>query len=146
MRLLIRSSQSQFLKSLSMGFGNIPGELEVGAVDFRKEATRFCLAFRQQAGVSEGEKRRCTEILKKAGKYNILLPRNTAGRTLKAMSPTIFEDIGRRSITCTSDILAIAPNSCDYSERLKTNISAGEGEFESSDSHGLYPPWWDFTP
>ncbi|KAF2175605.1 hypothetical protein K469DRAFT_702140 [Zopfia rhizophila CBS 207.26] len=128
MRLLIRSSQSHHLKSSSMRFGNIPGELEVRAVDFRKEATRFCLAFRQRAGISEEKKSRCTRILKKAGKYNILLPRITAGRALKAMSPTIFEDIGRRNILCISDILAIAPNSCDYSERLNTKKLQEEDE------------------
>ncbi|ERF74440.1 hypothetical protein EPUS_06618 [Endocarpon pusillum Z07020] len=138
MRLLIRSSQSTRLKSSSMGFGNIPGELEVGAVEFREEATRFCLAFRQRAGVSEGEKNKCTEILKKAGKYNILLPRNTAGMTLEAMSPTIFEEIGRRNMEYTSDILAIAPNACDYSERLNTNKLQQERESLSLSILTLY--------
>lgn len=127
MRLLIRSSQSRYLRS-TMGFGNIPGELEVGAVDFRKEATRFCLAFRQRTRISEEEKSLCAEILKKAGKYNILFPRNTVGRTLKAMSPTIFEDIRLRNVSRTPDLLAIAANSCDYSERLNTKKLQEEEE------------------
>ncbi|KAF7502403.1 hypothetical protein GJ744_005855 [Endocarpon pusillum] len=121
MCLLIRSSQSHRLQSSSMGFGNIPGELELRAVDFRKQATRFCLVFRHRAGVSESEKSLCTEILKRAGKYNIMLLRNT-GRNLKAMSPTIFRDIGRRNIICASDILIIASNCCDYLVRLTINI------------------------
>jgi hypothetical protein len=127
MRLLIRSSQSRYLRS-SMGFGDIPGELEVGAAGFRREATRFCLAFRQRTGISKEEKSLCAEILKKAGKYSILLRRNNAGKTLKAMSPTIFEDIRQRNASRTLDILAIAANSCDYSERLDTKKLQEEKE------------------
>jgi len=126
MRLLIRSSQSRRQRSSMLG--NVPGELKLSAVNFRKESTRFCLAFRQQTGISEEEKGRCAEILKRAGKYNILLPQQTAGRTLKGMSPTIFEDIGQREISCPWDILAIAANSCDYSERLNTQKLQEEEE------------------
>lgn len=119
MQLLIRSSQYYAHGQIHM-FGVIPGELQVQAANFRTAATVFCLAFLQQTGISEDDRSRSTEVLKKAGKYNILLAQNNLGRTLEAMSPVIFEDIGRRKITDSWDILAIACNCCDYSKRLDT--------------------------
>jgi hypothetical protein len=119
MKLLIRSSQyhtqTQFPK-----FGVIPGELQVQAANFRTEATVFCLAFLRQSGISEDYRSRIAEILKRAGKYSILLTQNNLVRTLEAMSLVIFDDIGRRNITDVWDILAIACNCCDYSKRLDT--------------------------
>lgn len=44
------------------------------------------------------------------------------------MTPIIFEDIRQRNILCTSDILAIAANCCDYSERLNTKKLQEEEE------------------
>ena len=127
MRLLIRSSQARYQSSSKL-FGNVPGELKLSAVKFREKSTRFCLAFREQSGISEEEKSRCAEILKRAGKYNILLLQQTAGSTLKGMSPTIFEDIGQRNTKFPLDKLVIAANSCGYSERLNTRILRKEKE------------------
>jgi hypothetical protein len=48
MRLLIRHDPSlERQKPRHRGFGNIPGELCVLSVDFSREATRLCLAFRK---------------------------------------------------------------------------------------------------
>jgi hypothetical protein len=95
-----------------------------GGVSFSRRSLAFC----QRAGISEVEKGLCAGILKKAGRYNILLTGNAAGTTMKAMSPTIFEDIGQRKISRASDIIAIAANSCDYSERLSTKKLQEEEE------------------
>jgi hypothetical protein len=118
MRLLIRSSVLKYPSSSLVDFGDIPGELELSVVRFREQATRFCLAVCQHAQISRIQRSHCRTILQRAGKYTILLPQKNAGKILEAMSPTIFGEIGRRNITCISDILAIASNSCDYSIRL----------------------------
>jgi hypothetical protein len=94
--------------------GDLPGEICVKSADFRREATKFCLAYQK---VNHGQQHEdiCQNILARAGKYTILLPEKD-----KPMSPIIFADIGRRGITKDSDRLAIAANCCGYSVRLNT--------------------------
>ncbi|KAM3064613.1 hypothetical protein ACMFMF_011899, partial [Clarireedia jacksonii] len=118
MRLLIRSSQ--YDGQSPPHFGKIPGELQVEAAKFRAQATILSLAFRRHKRASKRDKDLCTKILKKAGKYNILLTKNNSMNTWGVMSPKIFEEIGRRDILNHWDILPIACNSCDYSIRLDT--------------------------
>ena len=94
--------------------GDLPGEICVKSADFRTEATKFCVAYQK---VNHGRQHEgiCQNILKRAGKYTILLPEKD-----KPMSPIIFEDIGVRGITKDSDRLAVAANCCGYSVRLNT--------------------------
>lgn len=103
---------------------SIPSELQVSSVDFHEQATLFCLAFCQKAGEEwQGAHRKCEDILSRARKYNLLYQHgHFAGQELarKAMSPSIFTDIGNRHISQASDFLAIAANCCDYSIRLNT--------------------------
>ena len=134
MRLLIRSSV-YYGRNQSNYFGDIPGELQVVATDFRTEATTLCLAVCEHPQVSADDKHRCAEVLKRAGKYTILLTQEGTllGKTLKAMSPVIFRDIGNRGISDEWDILPIASNTCDYSERLDTRkLQVRQQEHEKS--------------
>ncbi|KAL9137057.1 MAG: hypothetical protein Q9175_001735 [Cornicularia normoerica] len=97
----------------------IPGELQVNSAAFHVESTRFCLAFLRKAGDErQSDRARCEDILKRAGRYNVLYQHGYLAS--KAMSPFIFADIGSRNISVASDLLAIAANCCDYSVRLNT--------------------------
>ncbi len=107
---------------------SIPGEVQVNSTIFHGESTLFCLAFLLAFSSEAGEKRqdhcaKCERILKRAGKYNVLYRYGGLaghGPARKAMSSSIFADIGSREISKASDILAIAANCCDYSVRLST--------------------------
>lgn len=116
MRLLIRSSQAYGLDATI--FGKITGELEVNAIEFRKAITHFCLAYLRRAKLPPIERRRCRYVLDKAGRYGILLTQNEQEKSLVSMSPTILREIGARDIKFIADVLAIAANSCGYSQRL----------------------------
>ena len=67
MQLLIQSSQYYAHCKFNM-FSIIPGELQVQAANFHTEATMFCLAFLRQPRISDDNRSRSKEILKKAGK------------------------------------------------------------------------------
>lgn len=102
-------------------FGVLRSELCVNSADFREEATRFCIAYQNQRERGEQDKLISENILRRAGKYTVLLrntPENTNNTVCKSMSPVIFADIGSRGITRCSDRLAIAANCCSYSVRL----------------------------
>lgn len=116
MVLLIRSSSYQE-SALSDVFGYLPGELQIKATDFRDAATRLCLALVRRRDISTRDRRRCRIVLRKASKYNILWTKGTTGM-LRAMSPLIFDEIGRRKITKAWDLLPIVCNACDYAVRL----------------------------
>ncbi|KAI3320097.1 heterokaryon incompatibility protein-domain-containing protein [Xylariaceae sp. AK1471] len=101
--------------------GTLPGEICIKSTDFRRQATEFCLLYRQK---QPGTEAICNKILMTAGKYNVLLreeyspsPHTTISRS---MTPTILADIGRRGICTESDRLAIAANCCGYTTRLDT--------------------------
>lgn len=100
-------------------FGQTQGEVHVHALNFRTEATTFCLAMSRQADTAGQE--RCSAILKHARRYTFLYRSKYAvgpSSVVRAMSPAIFEDISTRGITVPSDILAIAANCCRYTARL----------------------------
>ncbi|KAI1264159.1 heterokaryon incompatibility protein-domain-containing protein [Xylariaceae sp. FL1019] len=102
-------------------FGTVPGEICVKSVDFRRQATEFCLLRRKKHPESEDT---CNRILVAAGKYNVLLREEDWAHPdapiTRSMSPTIFKDIGRRGISAESDRLAIVANCCNYTARLDT--------------------------
>ena len=104
-------------------FGIVPGELQVSLDNFRTQSTMFCLACRRRFGKRERLDLKCEQILENLGNYNLFnrrLPELGDGYMYKAMSSTIFADIGHQKMTVASDILAIAANCCDYSVRLNT--------------------------
>lgn len=102
----------------------VPGELQVNSAYFHEESTLFCRAFRRKEGHEwQTGCARCEDILKRAGRYNILCKHGDLAS--KAMSPFIFADIGSKNISVASDLLAIAANCCDYSARLNTKILKG---------------------
>ncbi|EON65863.1 hypothetical protein W97_05105 [Coniosporium apollinis CBS 100218] len=111
-------------------FGKLSGELCVNSADFRKEASRFCLAYQKQQRHEEQDDATCKNILMRAGKYTELL-RNISGDVdstfCRSMSPVIFADINSRGIEKHSDRLAIAANCCNYSIRLDTRVLKTEG-------------------
>jgi hypothetical protein len=103
--------------------GGLPGEICVKSADFRREVTRFCVAYQKRVNHGRQHEGICQKILERAGKYTILL-RETDGSgcdtVCKPMSPSIFADIGGRGIRKDSDRLAVAANCCGYSVRLNT--------------------------
>ncbi|MCJ1410566.1 hypothetical protein MMC19_004652 [Ptychographa xylographoides] len=104
-------------------FGKTAGEIEVRPLNFRTEATNFCLALYRH--VDKAAQNRCSEIFKHARRYTSLYRSKYAAgpsSVIKAMSPAIFEDIGTRGITVPSDILAITANCCRYITRLNSLV------------------------
>ncbi len=107
---------------------SIPNEVQVNSTIFHEKSTLFCLAFLLAFSRRAGEEwqdhcAKCERILKRAGRYNVLYRYGGLaghGPARKAMSPSIFADIGSREVSKASDILAIAANCCDYSVRLST--------------------------
>ncbi len=101
-------------------FGSVPGELCVNSASFRREATRFCLAYVKHFGPCDA----CDTILHRAGKYTELLRETGAfgGGISRSMSPTIFSDVSRRGISHATDQLAIVANCCSYVTRLDTDL------------------------
>ena len=114
--LLIRHSNKIDNRGFEDTLESIPGEIAFPSATFKTFATLFCLAYRHKtnnAGVRKG----CDEVLRKAGKYNIL------HRYDHLFSPTmtlnILEDLIARKISNSSDILAIAANACQYDRRIE---------------------------
>lgn len=103
---------------------SIPGELQVNSANFHEQSTLFCLAFLRKTGEEwQGGRNKCRDILNRAKKYSVLFEHGDLaghGFARKAMSPSIFKDIGSREISVASDLLAIAANCCNYSVRLDT--------------------------
>ncbi|KAI0013427.1 heterokaryon incompatibility protein-domain-containing protein [Xylariaceae sp. FL0662B] len=118
-------------------FGNVEGELSIKSVDFRRQATEFCLYHRKRSE----HKDICDRILKAAAKYNVLLKEEYSPglhSISRSMSPTIFADIGRRGIKIESDRLAIAANCCGYTTRLDTKSLNRSGSSLSLSMLALY--------
>ena len=143
MTLLIpRSTLLSGRSALRSGFQtdelcSIPGELQVKSVVFHEQSTLFCLAFLQEAGAEwQGGHTKCEDILRKAGKYNLLYRHGYLAR--KAMSPFIFTNIGNRDISVAPDLLAIAANCCNYSIRLNTKNLKGTSHSLSMSILALY--------
>ncbi|RSL50319.1 hypothetical protein CEP54_011998 [Fusarium duplospermum] len=97
-------------------FNIIPGEFSVQSVRFSKNATKFCLAFRNLAQRTKEEEEKIQHILTTAGKYTLLLQKSTS------MSGIIVSDVLARGVTEPWDRLAIIANCCQYATRLKTSM------------------------
>ncbi|KIX96810.1 uncharacterized protein Z520_07530 [Fonsecaea multimorphosa CBS 102226] len=105
-------------------FGDLEGELCVNSANFREEASRFCLAYKNERQGQGRLEEMAGRILQRAGKYTVTLQDRQAQDNVyavrRSMSPSIFADVGARKAGRCSDRLAIVANCCDYSERLNT--------------------------
>ncbi|KAH9909316.1 heterokaryon incompatibility protein-domain-containing protein [Xylariomycetidae sp. FL2044] len=101
--------------------GTLPGEVCINSANFRRRATEFCLAYRKKHAGAGARVDACNQVLRRAGKYNVLLREDYPAMISRAMSPTIFADVGARDIKEESDRLAIAANVCGYAARLNTS-------------------------
>ncbi|KAF4982179.1 hypothetical protein FZEAL_2156 [Fusarium zealandicum] len=102
-----------FRRNGNMLFDRVPGELSVQSVKFSESATKFCLAFRQDAQKTRSAEEAVQHILTTAGKYTLLLQEEST-----SMSATIVSDVLARGVTKPWDRLAIIANCCQYSMRL----------------------------
>ncbi|RYP36256.1 hypothetical protein DL766_002068 [Monosporascus sp. MC13-8B] len=117
MQLLIRHNPSLERQKLRHRvFGNIPGELCVPSVDFSREATRLCLAFRRVQDISW-----ISDVLRTAGRYADMLHESSP------MTPTVVADIEARELKVPWDRLAIIANCCRYSVRLDGEALVQQG-------------------
>lgn len=107
-------------------FGALPGEIVVKSVDFKRQATKFCLDYQQRFGSNAA----CIKILETAGRYTELLREGVAipgmPSIMRSMSPTIFADVCRRGIDVESDRLDIIANCCEYDMRLAKRAHSGQ--------------------
>jgi ribosomal protein L31E len=112
MQILIRRKQGVLVRRK---FGLLQGEICLNAVDFRKQATLFLLAFKRESRC--GRAKKCSRMLRRFGRYEIQYHFQHDARR-KAMSPRIFADIQRRGLENPFDRLPIVANSCNYAIRL----------------------------
>jgi hypothetical protein len=112
MRILIRRKQGILVRRK---FGFLQGEMCMNAVDFRKQATLFLLAFKRESRC--GRAKKCSRMLKRFGRYEIQYHFQYDARR-KAMSPRIFADVQRRGLESPFDRLPIVANSCNCAIRL----------------------------
>jgi hypothetical protein len=112
MKILIRRKRGILARHK---FGFLQGEICLNAVDFRKQATLFLLAFKRES--QRGRAKKCSRMLKRFGRYEIQYHFQHDARR-KTMSPRIFADIQRRGLENPFDRLPIVANSCNYAIRL----------------------------
>ncbi|KAI0965047.1 hypothetical protein F4678DRAFT_454006 [Xylaria arbuscula] len=93
-------------------FGNIPGELCVNSSKFSRQSTQLCLDFRSTFSPRGKIQRMLRSILRRAGKYKILL------RESQPMSPIIITDVEKRGVADVWDRLPIVGNCCSYLVRM----------------------------
>ena len=103
--------------------GKLSGELCINSTHFREKVTVFCLGCLKRVKNGRRERNICRNVLKRAGKYSILLHKANGSGNIgicKSMSPSIFANVGDRQIKMNSDQLAIVANCCGYSTRLNS--------------------------
>lgn len=93
-------------------FGNLKGELIIESTQFSKALTDLCSAFKRST-TRRGQIKKVDGILSKAGRYSVLLERETS------MSPRVIADVGSRDVSYPSDRISIIANCCSYNVRLK---------------------------
>jgi hypothetical protein len=121
MQILIRRKRGILARHK---FGFLQGEICLNAVDFRKQATLFLLAFKRES--QRGRAKKCSRMLKRFGRYEIQYHFQHDARR-KAMSPRIFADIQRRGLESPFDQLPIVANSCNYAIRLVSRDMSESG-------------------
>lgn len=112
-------------------FGNVPGEFELPAVQFREQLTRFCLAhMRKQGQQWQKGNEMCKEFLRIAGQYRLIDSYNKevdAEYRTRALTWQVVEDLRSRGLENRWEILAIIANCCGYSVRLDANALKAHG-------------------
>ena len=116
MWLLIRHSNKIDKRGFEDTLESIPGEIAFRSATFKLFATLFCLAYLHKTN-NVGVRKGCDEVLRKAGKYNILHRYDHFFRPTTTQN--ILEDLTARKISNSSDILAIVANACQYDRRIE---------------------------
>ena len=115
MTLLIRHAEGLERQKRSYHlFGDVRGELCIRSVEFSREATRLCLAFRHVQPQTREEGEAGSYVLGTAGRYAVLL------KGSDPMFATVVADVERRGVKNPEDRLSIAANCCRYPIRLNT--------------------------
>ncbi|OAL53542.1 hypothetical protein IQ07DRAFT_628797 [Pyrenochaeta sp. DS3sAY3a] len=120
MWLLIRHASGLKKPLAHNKLGSLRGEVVVNSYELKTYATLFCLACCYTMGQSSKLAEQCMEVLKKAGKYNVLYKHQYAKEAQRSMSVRIFKDLDRRGISHRSDLLPIGANVCGYDVRFAT--------------------------
>ncbi len=93
-------------------FGIVEGELCIRSVKLSEQATRFCLALKEEIGHSSA----IESVLSAVGRYKDIL------QPSQSMTPRIIADIEKRCASDCWDRLAIIANCCQYSIRLDKQL------------------------
>lgn len=103
-------------------FGKIVGEVEISAVKFRTQVTRFCLAYMRKQGFNWQEgTARCKVFLESVGQHKLInefKKENDQKYQTGALTWRIISDLKHRRLQNAWEILAIIANCCGYSRRL----------------------------
>jgi hypothetical protein len=120
MWLIIRHDSGLRKPTAHNKLGSLPGEVVVKSDELKTYATLFCLAcyniMRRDLEVIE----QCMEILRKAGKYNIIYKYQYAKGNQRSMTIRILKDLDGRDLRHRTDLLPIVANVCSYDVRLVT--------------------------
>lgn len=109
-------------KDKKWNFGDVPGEIQLSAVEFRKRVTEFCLAQMRKRGERwQQDKTRCKKILSLAGEHQLINryeKEHNKGYKTGALTWRVIDNLRRRKIENPWDILPIIANCCGYPARL----------------------------
>lgn len=120
MWLLIRHASGLHKPLAHNKLGSLRGEVVVNSNELKTYATLFCLACCYTMGQDSKLVEQCMQVLKKAGKYNILYKHQYAKDAQRSMSVRIFKDLDGRKLKHRTDILPIGANVCGYDVRFST--------------------------
>jgi hypothetical protein len=120
MWLLIRHASGLRKPLVYNKLGSLRGEVVVNSDELKTYATLFCLACCSIRKLDSKTAEQCVDIMKKAGKYNVLYKYQYAKEAQRSMSVRIFEDLDKRHLKVRTDLLPISANVCGYDVRLAT--------------------------
>jgi hypothetical protein len=117
MKLLIRHESTPIV-CISETLGDIEGEVQVCAIQFRDLATKFLQNRINRNTTSEKTRSTCKTLLRTFRRYNSLEDATDSANGMAAMSSKVFEDLECRDIYDPYDLLPIAANVCGYGVRF----------------------------
>jgi hypothetical protein len=120
MWLIIRHASGLRKPTTHNKLGSLRDEVVVKSDELKTYATLFCLACCNTMGRDLEVVEQCMEILRKAGKYNIIYKYQYAKRNQRSMTIRILKDLDGRSLRHRTDLLPILANVCGYDVRLAT--------------------------
>ena len=107
-------------------FKDIPGEIQILAVRFREQLSRFCLAHgRKQGERWQRGKRQCEKLLTIAGQHRTVnqhRKQNNAEYGTGSLTWQVISDLCKRQLNSPWEILAIIANYCGYLLRLNIRL------------------------